>query len=40
MSNDGVLMHDAAGHLQKAPGYKVLVFVENFGGESVVAALF
>jgi len=40
MSNDGVLMHDASGGLQKAPGYKVLVFIENYGGENVVAALF
>jgi hypothetical protein len=40
MSNDGVMMHDAAGNLQLAEGYKVLVFVENFGGENVVAALF
>ncbi len=40
MSNDGVLMHDADGNLQMAPGYKVLVFVENYGGENVVAALF
>jgi len=40
MSNNGMLMHDAAGNLQMAAGYKVLVFVENFGGENVVAALF
>jgi hypothetical protein len=40
MSNSGMLMHDAAGNLQKTPGYKVLVFVEDFGGENVVAALF
>jgi len=40
MSNQGVMMHDAAGNLQLAEGYKVLVFVENFGGENVVAALF
>ncbi|HXC55723.1 MAG TPA: L,D-transpeptidase, partial [Rhizomicrobium sp.] len=40
MSNDGVMMHDAAGNLQLADGYKVLVFVENYGGENVVAALF
>ena len=40
MSNGGMLMHDAAGNLQMEPGYKVLVFVENFGGENVVAALF
>ena len=40
MSNDGVMMHDASGNLQLADGYKVLVFVENYGGENVVAALF
>ena len=40
MANDGVLMHDAKGNLQMADGYKVLVFVENYGGENVVAALF
>ena len=40
MSNRGVLMHDAAGNLQMAEGYKVLVFIENYGGEDVVVALF
>jgi hypothetical protein len=40
MSNDGVLMRDATGNLKMADGYKVLVFVENYGGENVVAALY
>jgi len=40
MSNDGLMMHDAGGNLQMADGYKVLVFVENYGGENVVAALY
>ncbi|HEY0302428.1 MAG TPA: L,D-transpeptidase [Rhizomicrobium sp.] len=40
MSNQGVMMHDPAGNLKMADGYKVLVFVENYGGENVVAALF
>ncbi|MEI9993967.1 MAG: L,D-transpeptidase [Rhizomicrobium sp.] len=40
MSNDGLFMHDPQGNLQLAQGYKVLVFVENYGGENVVAALF
>jgi lipoprotein-anchoring transpeptidase ErfK/SrfK len=40
MSNDGLLMHDAQGHLQYADGYKVLVFIENYGGDNVVAAVF
>ncbi len=40
MSNDGLLMHDAQGNLKFAEGYKVLVFIENYGGNDVVAALF
>jgi len=40
MSNDGLFMHDPAGNLQMAQGYRVLVFVENYGGENVVAALY
>jgi len=40
MSNQGVLVHDANGQLEMAEGYKVLVFIENYGGENVVAALF
>ncbi len=41
MSNDGILLHDPSGHLQMAEGYKVLVFIENYGGnDNVVAALF
>ncbi|MEJ0041373.1 MAG: hypothetical protein WDM81_03810 [Rhizomicrobium sp.] len=40
MSNDGLMMHDADGNLKMADGYKVLVFVENYGGENIVAALY
>ena len=40
MANDGMLLHDSDGSLQLAQGYKVLVFIENYGGENVVAALF
>ena len=40
MSNNGALMHDPAGNLKMADGYKVLVFIENYGGQNVVAALF
>jgi len=40
MSNDGVMMHDASGNVQLSGGYKVLVFVEDYGGGNVVAALF
>jgi len=39
-SNDGMMARDANGRLEYAQGYKVLVFVENYGGENVVAALY
>lgn len=40
MSNQGILLHDAGGQVKMAEGYKVLVFIEDYGGENVVAALF
>jgi hypothetical protein len=40
MHNDGLLMHDAEGNLKYAEGYKVLVVIENNGGNNIVAALF
>ena len=40
MSNQGILMHDAGGNLKMAQGYKVLIFIEDYGGQNVVAALF
>lgn len=40
MSNDGTLMRDAKGHLKMVDGYKVLVRIEDYAGESSVAALF
>ena len=40
MSNQGVLLHSTDGRLEMAEGYKVLVFIEDYGGENVVAALF
>jgi lipoprotein-anchoring transpeptidase ErfK/SrfK len=40
MNNQGFLMHDEQGRIQLADGYKVLVFIENFGGNNVVAAVF
>jgi hypothetical protein len=40
MSNDGILWHDRNGNLRLADGYKVLVFIEDFGGENVVAMLY
>jgi len=40
MSNQGILLHDAGGKLQMAEGYKVLIFIEDYGGQNVVAALY
>ncbi len=40
MSNQGIMLHDASGNVKMAEGYKVLIFIENYGGENVVAALF
>jgi len=40
MANDGLLMHDKAGNIQYQDGYKVLVLIENNGGDDVIAALF
>lgn len=40
MSNDGLLMHDKAGNIQYQDGYRVLVVIENNGGDDVIAALF
>lgn len=39
MANDGMLMRDAKGAIRFTQGYKVLVVIENYGGENVVAAL-
>jgi hypothetical protein len=39
MRNDGAFMRDGKGRLKMADGYKVLVFIEDFGGKNVVAAL-
>ena len=41
MSNQGKFMHDHAGNLKMADGYRVLIRIENYGGgNDVVAALF
>ena len=40
MSNRGAFMHDAAGRLKMADGYRVLVDIEDYGGENLVASLF
>ena len=39
MSNDGLVLRDADGRTQFERGYKVLVFIENYGGRSVIAAM-
>jgi hypothetical protein len=39
-SKDGMLLHDAHGRVEFAEGYKALVFIEDFGGQNVVAALY
>jgi hypothetical protein len=38
-SNDGAFMRDRNGRLRMADGYRVLVFIEDYGGKNVVAAL-
>jgi lipoprotein-anchoring transpeptidase ErfK/SrfK len=40
MDNNGLLLHDKNGKIVFGDGYKVLVFVENYGGDDMVAALF
>jgi hypothetical protein len=40
MSRDGIVLHDPAGHVRMAEGYKVLVFIEDYGGENIVAAVY
>jgi lipoprotein-anchoring transpeptidase ErfK/SrfK len=39
MNNDGLVLRDADGRQQFARGYKVLVFIENYGGRNVIAAM-
>lgn len=39
MRNDGTFMRDRRGRLEMADGYRVLVFIEDYGGKNVVAAL-
>lgn len=39
MSNEGSFMRDPKGRLKMVDGYKVLVFIEDYGGRNVVAAL-
>ncbi len=40
MSNRGTFMHDAAGRLKMADGYRVLINIEDYGGDNLVASLF
>lgn len=39
MSNEGLILRDADGRPRFARGYRVLVFIENYGGRSVIAAM-
>jgi len=39
-SNDGIVLHDARGRARLTAGYKVLVVIENYGGEDLVAAMY
>lgn len=39
MSNSGAFLRDRKGRLKMTDGYRVLVFIEDFGGKNVVAAL-
>lgn len=40
MSNEGIVLHDVHGKPEKASGYKVLVFIENYGGRNLIAAMY
>ncbi len=40
MSNKGALMVGRDGNLRMADGYRVLIFIEDYGGKDMVAALF
>ena len=39
LSNKGELMRDKSGQIKMADGYQTLIFIEDFGGQNVVAAL-
>ena len=40
MSNKGALMYGRDGSLRMTDGYRVLIFIEDYGGKDMVAALF
>ncbi|MBV9571037.1 MAG: L,D-transpeptidase [Alphaproteobacteria bacterium] len=35
--NNGLIEHDASGNVKMAPGYRVLVYIDEYGGESLEA---
>ena len=35
--NNGLLMHDSKGDVEMAPGYRVLVYIDEYGGENLEA---
>jgi hypothetical protein len=37
LMNNGLLLHDAEGNVELVPGYSVLVYIDDFGGESLEA---
>jgi lipoprotein-anchoring transpeptidase ErfK/SrfK len=37
MMSNGLLLHDPDGNLQLMPGYRVLVYIDEYGGESLEA---
>jgi len=39
MSNEGLVLRNADGQPEFARGYKVLVFIENYGGRNIIAAM-
>ena len=40
MSNDGTVLRDANGRAQMTQGYRVLVVIENYSGENLIAAMY
>jgi len=40
MSNDGIVLRGANGRTELAQGYKALVFIQDYGGKSLVAAMY
>jgi len=37
LMNNGLVLHDAAGNVVMTPGYSVLVYIDDYGGESLEA---